>query len=979
MPLSSFHLLGPVTVERDGQRVALDGEKLRALLALLLVDVNHVVSADRLLEALWPDEAPQRANSLQALVSRLRRSLGDTEAITFEEPGYRLRADEHQIDARRFEALLHDAHAMRERGAEAEAAALLEDALGLWRGEALADAGTDERTEGERTRLEELRLRALEERVDADLTLGRHAELVPQLQALTAEHPLREHLHGQLMIALYRCGRQADALEAHRATRRRLVEELGVEPGPELRQLERMILTHDPALAPAAHLASFGTNLPASVNALIGREREIAEVREALLRPGVRMLTLVGPGGVGKTRLALEAATGIAEAFPSGTVLVDLAPLTDPAVVAPALAHALNVPAPSMAQLADRLARDTDAALLLVLDSVERVASVAPELGELLAAVPGLSVLVTSRVALRIAAEHVLPLQPLDEDEAVALFVERARASAGPATVARDDLEVVRAVCRRLDGLPLAIELAAEGSRLLDPSALLSRLGRRLAVPASGRLDLPQRQRSLRATLDWSWELLEPVPRALLTRLGVFAGGATLDAVDAVCNPDGELGDDTLALASELLTQAAVRRLDTRPDEPARLGMLDTVREYAEERAADTGELGELRRRHATYFLEFAEEAAAHTGTMQRRAWLESEARERDNVRTALGFFMGSGEIEAALRLAIAFARALPYDAHAEDVQGRLAPALDASDPAPYRLRAAGLHWSGRLAISRSDYPHAQARLDACVELVGQLGDASLEADARGARGLAATMVGDPGARGWCEGALAAARAAGDARRIAAALSLLAGAYERDDALTDARALSSESLALYRETRDPDGIARTLNDLGWYALLDGDLDRAEELIEESMDIRRRRGDEREIAETLANRGWLALLRDQPDDAGRRFDECFELARHVDDRFEMGECIGGLSAVAAARGEHALAALLLGAEQAAHEQLGAPPWESVDLLREPRLAGSKAALGAAEWAAAVADGRALPPEEAAARARAAARSRAALPW
>jgi predicted ATPase len=666
--------------------------------------------------------------------------------------------------------------------------------------------------------------------------------------------------------------------------------------------------------------------------------------------------------------VALEAASGLAESFASGIVLVDLAPLSDPALVAAAIAGALDVPASSMAQLAERLGRDTAGApLLLVLDSVERVATVAPQLGELLAAVPDLSLLATSRVALRIAAEHVLPVRPLDEDDAVALFVERARAASGPSAVAPGEQDAVRAVCRRLDGLPLAIELAAEGSRLLPPGALLARLERRLEVPPSGRVDLPRRQRSLRATLDWSWEILRRPERRLLTRLGVFVGGATLEAVDAVCNPDGELGADTLALATGLLSQAAIRRLDAGLDEPARLGMLDTIHDYAEERAAETGELGELRRRHASYFLQFAEEAAAHAGTMERRAWLDRQARERDNVRSAFAFFMGSGDTESALRLAIAFGRALPYDAHVEEVQGWLDAALDASDRERSRLPAAGLYWSGRLAITQGDYPRAADRLDACVALASRLDDAGLKADALTARGLAATMVGDPRARGCCEAALAAARAAGDRRRIAEALCMLAGTYERENAWERARPLTSESLTLFREVGDPDGIARTLNDLGWYALVDDDLDRADELIEESLRIRRQRGDQRELAETLANRAWLALRRDDPDGAGRRFGECFELARHVDDRFDVGECLAGLSAVAAARDEHALAALLHGAEQAAHEELGARPWESVDALRGPALSAARAALGEAAWAAAVTEGRRLRPEEGVARA------------
>jgi predicted ATPase len=480
--------------------------------------------------------------------------LGEGSPLRHQQAGYALEIDPGAIDSHRFEQLLGRARVALGRDEPGPAAADLREALALWRGEALADHRFDEFSQHEITRLEELRIETIEERMAADLACGRDSDLIGELGVLVVEHPLRERLRAQLMLALYRAGRQAEALETMRSGRRMLMDELGIEPGPELRELERMILTKDPELSAAPPGGGFSPRLPAPANETIGREGELAEIGELLVRPGVRLVTLVGPGGVGKTRLAVEAARAVANRFPGGAAHVNLDGIEDASVLVPGAASALGVVAATPAELGEELERTTRGApALLVLDGCERFLEGVEQVGHLLAAVAGLTVLATSRAPLRLSGEHVYRVQPLAAHNAAALFLARAEAARADRAI-DEEHAIVDAICGRLDGLPLAIELAADGARLLPLPALLERLEHRLTLLTDGPRDLPTRQRSLRATLEWSWEALEQPERMLLGRLTVFEGGASLEAAEAVC--DGEPGAGVEALVSSLLDKS---------------------------------------------------------------------------------------------------------------------------------------------------------------------------------------------------------------------------------------------------------------------------------------------------------------------------------------------------------------------------------------------------------------------------------------
>ncbi len=953
-------LLGPLEVAG----VEFEGAKQRRLFVALALRAPEAVTDDALVGAIWHDDVPDgREQALQKQVSRLRARLGERLPVRRRPAGYALEIEREAIDSRRFEAQLEALRAERSGADPARAAAQLAAALALWRGPALAEHRFDEFAQGEITRLEELRLEAIEDRLAAELAGGHAADLVGELRALVAEHPLRERLRGSLMLALYRAGRQADALEVMREGRRLLVDELGLEPGPELRRLEAMILAHDPELSADDPADVLGAPLPAPANATIGREGELAEIGALLLRPEVRLLTLVGAGGVGKTRLAHEAGRTLAARFPGGASYVDL---EDAGALVPAAAAALGMVAATPAELGERLARATrGAAALLVLDGFERFLADARQVAKLLAAVPNLTVLATSRAPMRLTVEHAYRVLPLAVPNAAALF--RARVAASRADWAPADEErLVNEICARLDGLPLAIELAADRARLLPLPALLARLQRRLELLSCGPHDLPERQRSLRATLEWSWDVLEPSQRRLLARMCVFEGGASLEALEAVCNPEGEPAELLLAGVTNATSLVAV---DAGPDGVPRLAMLETVREFAAEHIDD---LAALERRHARFCLDYAERAAEQAAHGDRRAWLGRLALERGNLRVAFERLLGAGQAEDAVRIAIAFARALPWDAHAHEVCGWLEEGLELLAPEPSPLRARALYWDGQLALSQARFADAEGALRQALETARALGDEPLEAAALTALGRRAVLTADQSAPGLCEAAVEVARRLGASGPLADALLALAGARERAREWDGAARLADEALTLYRAARDDYGVAAALAEQGFYDMVHGRLERSEHRLGEAVELRRRLGDDRRLVEPLIDNAWLDLARGSGEAARHGFLDCVALARHVGDRFNVAEALAGLSTQSALDGRHDDAARLAGAAAAIHERIGAPPWESLIAIQLDALTTSRTSLGGEAFAALHAEGRRLSADQAVARSRTLAR-------
>jgi predicted ATPase/DNA-binding SARP family transcriptional activator len=661
-----FRVLGPVEARDDGRALALGGPRRRALLARLLLDAGSFVSSDRLIDDLWGAQAADSAlHSLHVYVSELRRALGPDAASTLEREGrgYRLALGADQLDAARFERMLDEARRAGGERAHNRARTLTTEALALWRGDPYADVTYEAWAEGEIARLGELRLAAEDLRIEAELELGGHARAIAELEPLIRAHPLQERFRYLMVLALYRAGRQADALEAYQDCRRALVDGLGIDPSAELQALERAVLLQSPELAVEAPV-SLNTErrapLPAPATALVGREPEIADLSQLLQRDDVRVVTLTGPGGTGKTRLALALAERLAGRFESGAYFVSLIEADEPALVLPAIASALGLEEAGARPLPQLLAAAlAERELLLVLDNFEHVLAAARHVADLLAEAPRLRVLITSRASLRLRGEHEYPVSPLPlppPDAApgdlagypsVELFASRAREVNPSMRLDEAATEAVAEICRRLDGLPLALELAAARVRLLPPEAMLGRLERRLDLLPARAHDAPARQRTLRDAIGWSYELLQEDERAVFRQLGVFAGGCTLEAAEQVIEQAGERS--TLELIEVVLDNSLVRLA---LGEEGRVMMLEVVREFALEALEASGEVPRARRAHAGYYVELAErlEPLLH-GAPGHDARLALE-RERGNLRAALRFALESDDRDLGQRLA---------------------------------------------------------------------------------------------------------------------------------------------------------------------------------------------------------------------------------------------------------------------------------------------------------------------------------------
>jgi predicted ATPase/DNA-binding SARP family transcriptional activator len=668
-------ILGPLLVQDGGRPVEVGGQRLRALLIRLAVQPGRPVSVNSLADALWADDPPaDRTNAVQSLVSRLRRVLPEGAAIDSGPAGYRLRLEPDAVDAVRFERLAADGRRALAEGRTEDAAKLLREALSLWRGPALADVADAGYATAPAARWEELRLACLDDRIEADLRLGRQDEVVPELEALVGEHPLRERFRALLVRALAGAGRQAEALAAYETTRRMLAEDLGVDPSPELQAVHVAVLRGDIAPRPAPpERRPPRTNLRASLTSFVGRDGDIARIGELLGRS--RLVTLVGPGGAGKTRLSGEAARRLPSPPADGVWLVELAPLSDPADIPAAIIGTLNLLDPGrldprpvtagdpLAPIVDALG---DTEIVLILDNCEHLVDAVAKIAEaLLGRVPGLRVLATSREPLGIFGESLWPLQPLASPAdgtareqvlaapAVRLFTDRA-SLVRPGLVFDDAaLATVVDICRRLDGLPLAIELAAARLRTLPVEAIAARLGDRFRLLTGGSRTAVSRHQTLRAVVSWSWELLTDAERRLAERVSVFPGGATVADVEAVCADDAVPVDEVLDLVTALADKSLLVVVEGA--EP-RYRMLETIREFAAERLAERGGVDALRAAHAAHFLALAEEAEPHLRRSEQVVWLERLNAEKDNLLAALRYAAEVGDAATAVRIGAALA-----------------------------------------------------------------------------------------------------------------------------------------------------------------------------------------------------------------------------------------------------------------------------------------------------------------------------------
>ncbi|GGZ38494.1 SARP family transcriptional regulator [Streptomyces inusitatus] len=880
-----YEVLGPLAVwDAAGLPVKVPEAKVRALLASLLIHGGGPVPADRLIEDLWAGNPPDGSvNTLQTKVSQLRRVLG-RERVIREPAGYRLLLADDTVDAVRFQELAERARAHEEPAVKGD---LFADALALWRGPAYADVAESLFAHSEIARLEALRLAVLEDHAEVRLTLGEHTALAAELGELVARHPLRERLRMAHMRALYRSGRQGDALQSFQELRFHLEEELGVSPGPGAAALHEAILRQEPHLAPpTVESLSCRTNLPTPLTSLIGRQEAVGQVRARLNSDSnTRLVTLTGLGGVGKTRLAIAAAHDMAERFPDGVWLVELAGLggaSDPDDIAERVITTLGLcdtaaSEPSLDDLVGWLCRAVaEKRLLILLDNCEHlVEPVAAFAGAVLSTVPGGRLLVTSQEALGIPGEVVHPVPPLALPEhtdpgavarsgAVELFVERAAAAVPGFTLDAENAPAVSAICRRLDGIPLALELVASRLRTLSPEELATSLDGRFTPPEVRARGLPARQQTLRGMLDWSWQLLTEDERIVLRRLAVHADGCTLSSAEAVC-ADRELRAERVP---DLLSRLVDRSLVVR--EAGRFRLLESVAAYCAERLAEAGETAAVRARFVRCYTELAERQSERLRGPDQRHCLERLNAETINLRRALDLAVTGNDAGHALRLVNAMTWYWFLRGRLTEARRSLQAALTADGESAPAARRTARAWLAGIELRTS--PVDAAPVPAGADPTAGLGDPVLRARLQWFVGTGLTGHGRhyEGLR-LVEASLAGARAARDHWGEAAALVELAGH-------SPARGESHAELgaALFHEVGDRWGQLRATRSLALAAERNGDHARTERLHREALLVAEELGLWTEVVEALSWLGQTALAGGH----ARRAAELYERALSV---------------------------------------------------------------------------------------------------
>jgi predicted ATPase/class 3 adenylate cyclase/Tfp pilus assembly protein PilF len=760
--------------------------------------------------------------------------------------------------------------------------------------------------------------------------------------------------------------------------------ELGEHRLKDLFRPERVFQLVSPDLPsefpPLRTLEAYRNNLPLQPTPLVGREDEVAEVCDLLGGDETRLLTLTGPGGIGKTRLALQAAADLLDDFPDGTYFVQLATLTDTELFLPAVAETLGV-RETAEQSLDESFKDylSERRLLLLLDNFEQVLEAAPTVTELLAVAPGLKVLATSRTSLRLYGEHVYPVPPLSlpdlklqpplerltQYEAVGLFVERAQAVKPDFKVTNESAPAVAEICVRLDGLPLAIELAAARITMLPPKAMLQRLTSRLKLLTGGARDLPERQRTLRATIEWSFALLDEGEQVLFGRLAVFSGGRTLEAIDAICDAEGDLPIDSFEGVSSLLDKSLLRQ-EEGPNEEPRFVMLETVHEFAREKLEQSGEAESIKRAHAEYFLTLAEKADAELRGANQLEWLERLEAEHDNMRAALSWSLERKEAEVALKLGGAvWLFWLLRDYHSE---GRrwLEEALAMDGAGSPGSRAMALAGAGWLATEQGDLDRAKEACEEGLEL--------LEHEAREASEAKLTLLACLGWVAWereelgqaselLEEGLALSREMRDTWWLAYSLFILAIVPQSLGDSERATDLYEESMDLFRELGDKQSLAFCLNNMAMMVYSQGDLGRTAQLTEESVALKRELGNRGGVSMGLYNLGWIALLQDDLGRAADLYRESLSLSWDTGLNPLVQSALEGLACLAGAKGEAERAGRLWGAGQALHETKSIP--RDIDFLDEAdaRISAVRTGMGEEVWEEAYRKGRAMTLDEA----------------
>jgi predicted ATPase/DNA-binding SARP family transcriptional activator len=969
----SFYVLGPLRVEIPQQEVRIGGIRRRSVLLRLLASPDRLVPVDLLADDVWDGEPPAGAlSTLQSHVSALRQAIGPDRLI-FTDGSYRLLVGAGELDSQMFEQdVAAGRAALAARDFESGARAL-DRALGRWRGQAFADVSAASWSQLPSAHLDELRNAAVEDALEAYLVLGRHHEVCALAEEAVAAEPLRERRWAALMLALYRAGRQADALTAYRRLRDTLAEQLGLDPSPRLSKLETDILLQSRDLdwagtAPSEPRPIRGTSstvtavrgrLPVPVASFVGRKGELAELGKLVGEH--RLVTIVGTGGCGKTRLAIEVAASRKDEHRDGVWFVDLAEVSDPAGVAGAAVDALGVPQIS-GQSAERLLKDrvADLQALLVFDNCEHlIDAAAATIESVLETGAGLRIVATSRQPLRLAGEAIwqtppisFPAQPhrlnpaeLASFDAVRLFIDRASGLETARDVDSDGLRMIAEITARLEGLPLAIELAAARAAQLDLHRLASVLRDRLGLSALGSRTGHARHQTLAATIGWSYDLLTPEMQSAVKRLSVFSGGFSLEAAEAIVGPGPDIAETVASLAERSLITAD---RSVGPDQPRwapiRYRMLETIRQYCAQRVADEdGPEGEaaVRDAHSRFFASLTRRAsAALTGWHQGR-WLTTLEADHANLIAALNHLLDQpSKVGEALQMIVDLDRFWRDRGHLSECAALLGRGLSSGGHSVSDgVRCGALNLAGYAAF-RHDLQAARLYLIESLQLARVTRDDFHAAGALWALTYVSYTAGDPeGGSATGKGAVELARAVGDPV-------LLGECLLNFGLVGDSRArwaISQEALDVTRRSGDRITSAWSHNDLGNLALVVDDLEAARHHLQQARAILREVGHPSPVP--VGNLGWVHLRQGNLDLANAAFVEALLGFELLHDRRDSSYVILALACSAAAEREWERAACLFGFADGELEDCGGSWYEPERTYREQSLAEVEGQLGA----------------------------------
>jgi predicted ATPase/DNA-binding SARP family transcriptional activator len=957
VPVFTARLLGRTQLATSDATISDRGwprRSARSLLLLLLATPGHRLPRDIVVDRLWPQARPGAGlSSYYQAVRALRRvietHLSPADAAAFIEVARNeIAVSAHVpcwIDVDAFETAVAAA-----ASAGPDRRDRLRAAVALYAGGLLTDEPVAEWMIARREQLHVAWQRATLDLAELDRLAGEPLATVASLEDVVASDPTSEDAHRALIQAFLAAGQRTRALRQYERCRRSLLDDLGIEPSADTQALLTTLRAPPGAQPVTADNAARWYNLPAPANRLVGREREIEAIQDLLWRPDVRLVTLTGPGGVGKTRLALEGASTLADDFAAGVCFVALAPISDSRLTIPTIAKSLGVREVGSRPLLERLQehlRELD--LLLMLDNFEQVVTAAPDIADLLATCPKLKMLVTSRTPLRISAEHELDVPPLASppaesfpsfsaiarSDAVTLFVQRAQAVRGDFALTEQNAEALAEICRRLDGLPLAIELAAARSKILSPTALLARLTHRLEVLTGGPRDAPDRLRTMRDAIAWSYDLLDPDQQVLFRRLSVFVGGFRLEAAEHVGRESGAGSREYDGLTAsdsrlpspvsvldgvEALVGGSLLRVVDQEDGGTRYEMLETIREFGLERLEASGESDSIRERLATYLIAFGEATIPPMTFMGQEA-LDNLTVEMANVRAAIIWALDRGDAETSLRLIVASFSLWIFRANPSDARQWLDTALAMDAPVAETTRAQALFCASGLASFQGDRTEA-TRL--------------------------------------AEESLAISRAHGNAHGVAVALLCLGIIAEWEGDLDLAATHYAEALGLERELDKPYWIALFLSNLADVTLWLGETARAAEYAEEGLLRWRQAGTNWGIALSLGTVAAVASEQGDQPRAAQLYRECLSLHTDLGDRRGIAGTLAGVAGVALAWDDEVQAARLLGAARAMGDAIGVSQLTH-HVQYERNLAATRDRMGEPAFAIAFEAGRALPPE------------------